>query len=695
MVKTSKRAFLKKFKIAGNAGFVLEFGDKYIRLFANHAQVQENAAAYELESPYSLADLWNEREECCNLQVAQNGDNLYLFHPKYMRRLRRYANDTWALEEWELKNGPWGHVNTSETTLSASGVSGAITITSSTNLFTAADVGRLVRLSLLNDETKAWSAEETVEAGATYTSDGKYYKCLNGGTTGNVKPVHSEGTRSDGKINWQYLHSGYGTAKITAFNSETSVSAAVIMEMPANITTKSWEMGLIYPGSNYPMAGCFYKNRFWMLVDTAEGLQAIGSCSGDFDNFADKTNNEVLSENAITVPVMGTEYHKGRWIAPGDVLFVGTSSGEFYIDAVSGEAMAPDTVAIRQISSYGGKPIQPVALGGHVLFVDRFGTSVRDIVYSYERDAYDPLDASIMARHLLTSGIVEWDWQDIPHKLLWMVTGNGNLVSFTFDAQQQVAALVEHNLSGEAETVAVIPSNDKRRDDVWCVVKRTIDSTIKRYVEWIDEGTVDEYSDEVESKADFSEKETAELDYVRDNAFFVDSGLVFDRVVGDVSTKLTGLDHLKGKEVAIAANGMERPHQIVDDDGSIEIKETDAKVVVGLPVCSRLKPQKIYLQSDYGSGLAAVQRIDHLIMMVYRSGGGRAGSKTDNMLDILYHTSEESFGVSVRLFTGNVVLPWPGGSSLVRNKGADIIIENNSVYPMHILALVPSMTSSK
>ena len=286
------------------------------------------------------------------------------------------------------------------------------------------------------------------------------------------------------------------------------------------------------------------------------------------------------------------------------------------------------------------------------------------------------------------------DWQDVPDKLLWLVMADGRLVSFTFDAQQQVAALAQHDLSGSVEAVAVIPSNDERRDDVWVIVKRKIGSVMKRYAEWIDNGTRSDYPDDVEYIRDPVEREKAELDYIRDSGFFVDSGLIYNRPVGDVTKKLSGLDHLKGCEVAISANGLERPHQIVADDGSIEIKETDARVVVGLPISSVLQPQKIYLQSDRGMGMSCVQRIDHLTLMVYRSGGGTAGPAYDRQQDILYHSGKELAAGEVRLFTGNVVIPWPDGTSLLKDRGANIIIQNKSVYPMLIQAIVPSMQSS-
>ena len=95
------------------------------------------------------------------------------------------------------------------------------------------------------------------------------------------------------------------------------------------------------------------------------------------------------------------------------------------------------------------------------------------------------------------------------------------------------------------------------------------------------------------------------------------------------------------------------------------------------------------------AGLAAVQRIDHLTLMVYRSGGGTAGSAYDRQQEILYHNGKELIAGEVRLFTGNVVIPWPDGTSLLKDRGANIVIENKSVYPMLIQAIVPSMESSR
>lgn len=696
MVKTSERGFLFKFKFSNSVAFELEFGNNYVRFYAKHGQVLNGSVPLEVATPYSSADLWNSEIECCNLQITQVADVLYLFHPKHpTRTLTRYANNDWRLAIWEIRNGPWGSVNTNDDLrMTPSGTTGSITITAGGNVFTAGDVGRLIRLTLINDDTKPWVNGENTAIGNIRTSDGHYYKALSAGTTGNTKPVHTEGTKSDGAIVWEYLHSGYGTAKITKYTSATQVTATVIDTLPSNLATTYWEMGMIYPGAPYPLCGSFFKNRFFLLIDTPEGLKCCASCAGDYDNFSDKEHGEVLTESAFTVPIDSNEKNEGRWLSSGDVLFVGTSSGEFYIDAMAqNEAIGPGNAAPKQISKVGSKPIPPIVINGHTLFIDRFGTSIRDLTYSLERDGYDPYDLSIFGRHLLKSGVIDWDYQDLPDKLIWCAMGDGRLISFTFNSEQQVFAPAQHYLSGSVEAVAVIPSPNERRDDAWFIVRRTVGNVTKRYVEWLDEGTVSDYTSEIESIADVEDREYAESEYTKQNAYYVDSGLVWNRAIGDTSTEITGFEHLEGFTVAIMADGAERPRQKVVN-GTIKIKETDAKVTAGLPVGSTLQPQKIYIPSESSAGLGARQRIDHLILMLYRSGGGKMGDTYKDMAEILYRKTDEEMGKSVDLFSGNIITPWPGGTSQIKDKGANIIIFNDSVFPMHILSISPSLTSA-
>ena len=694
--KVASRAFLKKFTFSGTTAFILEFGDKYIRFYANQGQVLAGNAIYEMDSPYSIQDLWDPKEKVCKLMITQNSDVLYLWHKKYMKTLTRYGNTDWRLEDLELKNGPWENMNTTDTKISANKTLGTVTLKATSHTFDAdRDVGRLIRLNLYKDNTKPWAANKSVSTGDIYMSDGKYYSAVAGGTTGTVKPVHTEGSRSDGGVEWEYAHSGYGTARIVTVRNGNTAEATVIDELPANIDTPNWEFGAFHAKSEYPVHGTFFRNRLALLANTDSGLKCFLSKSDDFNNFADKEHGEVLSECAVTVPILSDQAHEGRWLSPSDVLFVGTNNGEFYIDTMtSGEAFGPDNAKPVPISSVGSKGIAPVKINGHTLFVDKYGTAIRDLIYSYERDGYDPFDATIKGKHLLQSGIVEWAYQDSPDKVLWCAVADGRLIGFTFNTEQEVTALHQHRFNGDVESLAVIPSPDDKKDDLWLSVKRTFNGSVDRYIEWVDEGVPVTFPEHISANEDIDEKEEQESEYVRDNAVYLDSCLEFIRDEDNQATEIFGLDHLIGRTVRIIANGAQKEDQTVSEEGSIIIGSDDNHVVVGLPIKSILKCKKKYIQGGSTQGVGEVQQIDHLCLMLYRSGGGKVGGRLNNMVDILYRDTDAIMGKATKLFTGNKIIPWPEGVSEQENKGADVIIYNDSVYPMNVLAISPQMTQS-
>ena len=696
-MKAASRVFLRKFKFSANTAFILEFGNQYIRFYANHGQVLKDTAVYEIETPYTLDDLWDEQEKVCKLQITQNADVLYLWHKKYMKTLTRYGNTDWRLEDLKLINGPWENMNTTDTEVSADGTEGTVTLTATEEIFDASrDIGRMIRLNTYNDTTMPWAASKTVSINDIYSSDGKYYQATSGGTTGSVKPVHTEGSRSDGAVVWKYLHAGYGVAKITAVESGYKATAEVISTLPKNISTPNWEWGVFYNGAEYPTSGTFWRNRLALLANTPSGLKVFLSKSDDLNNFADKDQGEILAENAVTVPILSDQAHEARWLSAGDVLFVGTNNGEFYVDTMtSGEAFGPDNAKPVPISNVGSKAIAPVKINGHTLFVDKYGTTIRDLIYSYERDGYDPFDTTIKGKHLLQSGIVEWDYQDAPDKVLWCAVADGRVIGFTFNTEQEVTALHQHRFSGTVESLAVIPSPVERKDDLWVSVKRNIDKQTQRYVEWVDEGTPVTFPEYIEETDDIDEREVLEADFMKQNAVYMDSCLTFDREAGNEGTELVGLIHLVGQTVKILADGAQKEDQIVDSDGKITIGKNDNHVVVGLPIKSVIKCKKRYIQGNQTQGVGEVQQIDHLCLMLYRSGGGKVGGKFKNLIDILYRNTDAVMGKSVDLFSGNKIIPWPEGVTDIEEKGADIIVHNDSVYPMNILAISPQMTQSE
>ena len=212
-------------------------------------------------------------------------------------------------------------------------------------------------------------------------------------------------------------------------------------------------------------------------------------------------------------------------------------------------------------------------------------------------------------------------------------------------------------------------------------------------IEWVDNGYPVVYPDEIVKIADINEKEFEEAKYMKNNAFYVDAGITVTLPQTAGSKHITGLSRLNGLEVAIMTDGAEQPHQIVTS-GQIEVAGKAQSVTVGLPIESRYTPQTIFIQANNGAGVGDVQRIDHVILMLWRSLSGKIGENVDKLQDIYFRGTDEPMGKSSPLYTGNKEIPVDMRTSFIKEKGATVLIHNESVFPMNILAIAPHFTTS-
>lgn len=700
------RSFLFPFKYSNKVAYVVEFSHKKIRLFAKKKPVTElgvdgefdnedyaNANPIVIDTPYSLGDLWDSNELCCKIQTIQHCDVMYIFNENHpIKVLKRYSNMDWRLENLELKNGPFEAINTGDTLIKCGdNLEGNIELTSSANMFVASDVNRLMRFRIYDDDTKPWVANISVKKGEIYYSDNKYYEAVNDGTTGTVKPVHSEGYRSDGSVKWKYLHDGTAVVRITEFVDEMHVNGVALSRLPEALKegTIYWEKGIIHSAGKYPISGAFFRNRFAFLINTETGPMVCFSCSGDYNNFSDMEFREATSETAISVPVLNTEFNEGKWLFAGDVLFVGTGSAEFYIDVVSSaSALANDNIKIQQISNIGSKAIMPVAVGKHVFFADKYGLGIRDLIYNYYNEGYDQIDITLLGKHLFQSRIVAMAYQEVPDKLLWFLLGNGSLATMTFSADQEVAALSRHDVSGCVESFVVVPNFDDYRDELWLEVQRVVNHKNCRMIEVMENGMPVAFSNKIYSINDIDLKNKEEASFVLYNARYLDASVLYERKYGDDSTIIDGLDHLDGMVVDVFADGGILPKRVVVD-GKIDLGKKYSRVLVGLSITSQYIPQNIFIPNHDGVGVGQKQRIDHIVLMLYQSGGGKVGQNKDYLEEILYRNTDANMNVPQALFSGNKKILFNGYTN-IDEQAVQILIENDSALPMNILAIVPS-----
>lgn len=545
-------------------------------------------------------------------------------------------------------------------------------------LFSPSDKGRLIRLTSQNVDTQYWYiGRESVKKGDILKSEGKFYEAQGDGTCGSIKPQHTEGTESDGKITWKYLHAGYGWGTITNYISPSKVEVLVNGRFPKDISTYKWQLGILGEGGKYPHVAFYFKDRLGLGIDTKEGMNICFSKTGDYENFSEQDYGEILNDSAFSMTIL-TSLCKLSFVKEGEVLYVGTQGQILQVRPMSsGEVFGPKNVAYDIIAPVGAQMMNPINLGGSMLFAGLKGKDIYDLGYSADTETYDPTEVSLLAKEHLTQGIVAWAMQYEPNRVVWCLRKDGRLLGLTYNKSQMVQAFHLHETDGKYVSLAVIPSPDGQTDELWAVVKRGEEY----FVEYFRDGLP------VDIPAGLNAEEKAEFD--RKYAFYVDCGKQF--TFEEPVSKLEGLSWLGGKDVAVLADGKEFIGHVNADNLTLDLEEPASVVTVGIPYKSVLEPMPIVSAAN----ASAVTRVNQVVVRILNSCGFWYG---DGEVKDYYGAINE--GNTIK--TGDVILNWNGNqsvpdtndSAIVNTTGARMVFETESPLPLTILGLFPQVEIS-
>jgi len=628
---STKKTRLIPFEFNVTQAYILEFGETYIRFYRNYGQVRSGpfsgvfadaflkGATYEVTTPYL-------EDELKDIVVTQSADILYIAHPNHApRKLSRLSDTSWTLTEIDFIDGPYEPVNTTETTLGLSAVTGSVTVTASavTGInsdqgFLSTDVGRLIRFE-------------------------------------------------DASNNWTWL-------EITAITSTTVVTATIRGDDASATTAQaSWRLGSFSETTGFPSVVTFFEQRLVWAASVDRPQSIFFSKSADYENHAPtEKNGDVVDDNGFIYTIATDQVNTIRWMRAGKVLSVGTAGGEFIVSqGDNNNPVSPTNTRVVRQTTFGSASVTPPQVGNSVLFVQRAGRKIREYVYQFETDAYTAPDLAILSEHITEGGVIDIAYQQEPDSIVWMVRNDGVLLGMTYERAQDVIGWHRHTIAGnnaKVESVAVIPSEDGSKDDLWLIVSREINGSTVRYIEYMTEG--------------LSPAATTTT-----NATFLDSMLTY---TGVAATTISGLDHLEGETVSILADGAAHPDRTVSG-GSVTLDREAFVVHIGLSYTSTLQTMRIEAGAADGTAQGKIKRISRIHYRLYKTLGMKHGPSLERLDVIPFRSSADNTNAPPALFTGdkNVNLP-----RQIDRDGFIFIVQEQPL-PLTVLAIMPELNTLK
>ena len=669
---SANRTWLMPFVFSEDQVYLLEFGHLYIRFYYARGQVLSGGSPYEIVSPYAASDLVNS-DGGFALSFAQSGDQIRICHPNYEPRLlSRLGPTSWTLAVVAFNPPPFKSQNTTATTISASAKTGSVTLTASAALFAATDVGRWVYLQEKDvRDIKLWeSGVAGIVIGDLRRSGQFNYRALTAGTTGTVKPTHTDGAVYDGNtgVQWQYEDAGFGWAKITGYTDTTHVTATVVSQLPdgavgAKATTR-WAFSAWGAVDGYPAAVTFFRGRCVYGWDQSLAF----SVSDDYDNFGFTVGGIVTADSGFQRDLSSGRVNTVKWLAADDVLWVGTEGDEWVVaEATTTDPFGPTNAKASTRTTHGSIAVQPVQVVGETLFVQKAGRKVRALSLDMLSGKGVAPDLTAFAPHIASTGIVQLAYQQEPWSIVWCLRSDGVLAAATFAREQNVLGWHRHTFSdGFVECIATIPAPDQSRDDLWAIVRYTISGVTRRYVCYM--GVEDD--------------ETGSLDQT--DWCYSDQLLTYS---GAPATTISGLSHLEGKTVWVLADGASHPSRVVSG-GAITLQRAASKVQVGLPCVGVVTTTAMEPGAPDGSSFGDTKRAHKVVVRVLRSLGGTVGPDVANQQDLQQRDKSVPLGEGPPPFSGDIPVDFNGGYSTTLK----VTVVKDSPRPLTVVAIAPKLS---
>lgn len=467
----------------------------------------------------------------------------------------------------------------------------------------------------------------------------------------------------------------YVTANTFDLVGSAFVNAFVGAGTSKRYATWKWALGAFSASRGYPGVVAMHENRLVLGQTSSEPDSFWLSESASYDSFATRSANQILATNSFRGTLGDGQVNKIEWaLSMQDGLALGTATAEWVVEQQQNtDALGPNNFRARARSGHGARNVKPVRVDKTAFFVQRRGKKLRDLGYDPQSRELVGTDLSVRGEHLSARyDITHMAWVQEPDALLFCVRSDGGLISFTYQAEQQVFAWGRHAIGGTSpvvESVIAIPSPDGLQNELWLIVKRTIDGGTKRYIEYLRPRWIPS-----------SEGSTSALE----DAVMSDSGLTYD---GSAATTISGLWHLKGETVSILADGKIHPPKTVSASGTVTLDYAASVVQIGLKVTAKVQSMRLETLTQTGTAQGKVKTVGRVGVRLIDAVSYDYGSNFSNLIRRQFQTPSSPLGAALTPFTGDDIVTWND----TWGYESRLCLQNDQPVPFGIVAVFPEV----
>ena len=487
---TTAKSNLIPFQYSTQQAYDIEVGATYMRFFANQAQVvTAPSTPLDITTPYAQADIFN-------LHYAQNADVMYLFNQKYpVQKLIRTSATVFSIGPANFIRGPFLDTNVGNVAITPSSATGTTTLTAT---------------------VPPWATGSSFIVNDFVTEGGVHYRCVLSHTAGTFATDLASGYwvvedffKDTGSYGAGLGHIGSlwmvgtdstagdnGVVKITTYTSKTVVIGEVQTEtngdagtLNTTSATTYWAEGAFSDYRGYPATGSFHQQRLVMANTPNQPQNIWASSIGAYEDFDIGTTAD---SDAYTFQLASDQPNPIRWVKSNyNALQLGTSSGTANASGSSSSVITPTDIQIKFDTDWGTAPLLPKRVSSFIMYLQSNNFQMRELSYDFYSDRNIANDMNKFADHILRdgNGVADLDRQQSPNERFWVLRNDGQIAVLTRNPEEKVMGwsriIAGKTAKGHGIFEAIsITQKDGYDDQICVIVKRNINGTARRYVEY-------------------------------------------------------------------------------------------------------------------------------------------------------------------------------------------------------------------